>query len=154
MGLGDDPGLEGVGQKDVLVADMGLEDFVEPRPVHGGFENHTGFGIALGQLDEEFRSGMFDTPALKDAAFGVEDAKNAVSLMEVDSDRDWIVVGCGWFVHKAAHPTTSILPASRARSARRSRRNQAFMSADPFPSFSKKLEKEAKRRKATLLECQ
>jgi hypothetical protein len=52
--------------------------------------------------------------------------------MEVDSDRDWIVVGCGWFGHKTAHPTTSILPASRARSARRSRRNQAFMSADPF----------------------
>ena len=80
MGLGDDPGLEGVGQNDVLVADMGLEDFVEPRPVHGGFENHTGFGIALGQLDEEFRGGVLDTPAFKDATFGVEDAKNTVSV--------------------------------------------------------------------------
>ncbi len=33
LGLGDDPGLEGVGQNDVLVADMGLEDFVEPSPI-------------------------------------------------------------------------------------------------------------------------
>jgi hypothetical protein len=52
--------------------------------------------------------------------------------MEVDSDRDWTVVGWCWFGHKTAHPTTSILPHSRARSARRSRRNHAFMSADPF----------------------
>ncbi len=88
-------------------------------------------GGALGQLDEEFRGGVLDTPAFKDTAFGVEDAKNAVSLMEVDSDRDWTVVGCGWFGHKTAHPTISILPASRARYARRSRRNHAFMSADP-----------------------
>ena len=132
LGLGDDPGLEGVGQNDVLFDDMGLEDFVEPGPVHGGFENHTGFGIALGQLDEEFRGGVLDTTALKDAAFGVKDAKNAVSLMEVDSDRDWIVVGCGWFGHKTAHPTTSVLSASRCRYARRSRRNQAFMSSDPI----------------------
>jgi hypothetical protein len=51
--------------------------------------------------------------------------------MEVDSDRDWTVVGWCWFGHKTAHPTTSILPHSRARSARRSRRNHAFMSADP-----------------------
>jgi hypothetical protein len=51
--------------------------------------------------------------------------------MEVDSDRDWTVVGWCWFGHKTAHPTTFILPTSRARSARRSRRNQAFMSADP-----------------------
>ena len=36
------------------------------------------------------------------------------------------------FSHKTAHPITSILPASRARYARRSRRNQAFMSANPF----------------------
>jgi hypothetical protein len=30
------------------------------------------------QLDEELRGGVLDTPAFKDAAFGVEDAKNAV----------------------------------------------------------------------------
>jgi hypothetical protein len=96
LGLGDDAGLEGVGQNDVLVADMGLEDFVEPCPVHGGFENNTGFGIALGQLDEEFWGGVLDTPAFKDAAFGVEDAKNAVSLMEaipIETGQLWDGVG-------------------------------------------------------------
>jgi hypothetical protein len=97
-----------------------------------GSKTTPALGIALSQLDEEFQGGVIDTPAFKDAAFGVEDAKNTVSLMEVDSDRDWIVVGWWWFGHKTAHPTTSILPASRARSARRSRRNQAFMSADSF----------------------
>jgi hypothetical protein len=56
--------------------------------------------------------------------------------MEVDSDRDWIVVGWCWFGHKTAHPTTSILPASRARFARRARRDQAFMSADPASAAS------------------
>jgi hypothetical protein len=46
-----------------------------------GMSHYSGpTGIALGQLDEEFRGGVFDTPALKDAAFGVEDAKNTVSV--------------------------------------------------------------------------
>jgi hypothetical protein len=75
---------------------------------------------------------VLDTPALKDAAFGVEDAKNTVSLMEVDSDRNWIVVRWSWFGHKTTYPTTLILYPSRARSARRTKQNQAFMSADPF----------------------
>jgi hypothetical protein len=43
LGIGHDPGLEDVGQSNVLVADMGLKDFVEPSPMpaapFGGFEN-------------------------------------------------------------------------------------------------------------------
>jgi hypothetical protein len=54
----------------------------------------------------------------------------------VDSDIDRAVVGCGWFVHKATHPTTSILSASRARSARRARQDHAFMSADPYARYN------------------
>jgi hypothetical protein len=61
--------------------------------------------------------------------------------MEVDSNRDWTVVGCGWFGHKTAHPTTSILPHSRARFARKPLWNQAFMSADPNPESSVKIVK-------------
>jgi hypothetical protein len=79
---------------------MGLEDFVEPSPVHGGFENHTGFGIELGQLNEELRCGVLDASAFENAACGVlEDAINAVSLVEVDSDRNRTVVGWCWFGH-------------------------------------------------------
>ena len=33
LGLGDDAGLEGIGQDDVFVCDMGFEQFVEPCPM-------------------------------------------------------------------------------------------------------------------------
>jgi hypothetical protein len=54
------------------------------------------------------------------------------SAMEVDSDRDWIVVEWCWFVHKTTHPTTSISSGAAAQIARGSRRDEAFMSADPL----------------------
>jgi hypothetical protein len=104
----------------------------------GSFENHTGFGIALGQLHKELRCGAHDASAFENAACGVlEDAINAVSLVEVDSDRNRMVVGLRWFGHKTTHPTTSILWASRVRFARESRWDQAFMSADPFYALQK-----------------
>jgi hypothetical protein len=48
-----------------------------------GLTLRLGFGIALGQLDEEFRSGVFDTPAFKDATFGFEDAKTLYRLWKL-----------------------------------------------------------------------
>jgi hypothetical protein len=106
---------------------------VEPPPIHGGFENHTAAGVLLDKVDEELRGGMVDAAMVYDGSVGVDGVKNAVSVVVVDSDIDRAVVGCGWFVvHKATHPTTSILSASRARSACRSRQDHAFMSADPF----------------------
>ena len=59
---------------------MGFEEFVEPRPVHGGFENHAAAGVALDELDEELRGGMVDAPLPEDAVGGIENTKNAVSL--------------------------------------------------------------------------
>jgi len=40
-----------------------------------GSKTTPALGIALSQLDEEFQGGVIDTPALKGAAFGVEDTK-------------------------------------------------------------------------------
>jgi hypothetical protein len=119
----------------------------------------TSLGIALGQLDEEFRGGVFDTPSFKDTAFGGEDAKIAASLtrlclcsagslrpfvslrssMEVDSDGDWIVVGCGWFGHKTAHPTTSISSGAVARFACRSTLAQDFICLTLFLTAASRL---------------
>jgi hypothetical protein len=53
----------------------------------------------------------------------------------IPPDRDLIVLGCGWFGHKTAHPTTSILSGSAAQIARGSRRDQAFMSAHPNSTY-------------------
>jgi hypothetical protein len=77
------------------------------------------------------RSGVVDVTPFKNLVGGVDHAKNTVSLMvEVDSNIDGTVVGWCWFGHKTAHPTTFILPHSRARFVRKHLWNQAFMSAD------------------------
>ena len=134
LGLGDDAGLEGIGQNDVPLGEMGFEELIKPRPVHSGLKNHAAAWMSLDQVNEELWCDVVDTPLLKDAVCGIDRAKNTVSLMEIDSDKDWTVVGCGWFGHKATHPTTSISSASRVQSARRTKQDQAFMSADPSDS--------------------
>ena len=93
LGLGDDACLEGVGQDDVFMRKMRLKEFVEPSPVYGGLENHTAAGMSLDQVNEELWCAVVDAPFFKDAVGGINRAKNTVSLMEVDSDRDWVVVG-------------------------------------------------------------
>lgn len=91
--LGDDAGLEGVSQDDVFMRKMRLKEFVEPSPVHGGLENHTAAGMSLDQVNEELRCAVIDAPLIEDAVCGIDRAENTVSLMEVDSDRDCVVVG-------------------------------------------------------------
>lgn len=91
--------------------------------------------MPLDQVNEELWSDVVDAPLLENAVCGIDRAKNAVSLMEVDSDINCIVVGCGWFGHKTTHPTIFILSASRAQAAYKSSLHQAFMSADPFSFF-------------------
>jgi len=76
-----------------IMRKMRLKEFVEPSPVHGGLENHTAAGMSLDQVNEELRCAVVDAPLIKDAVCGIDRAENTVSLMEVDSDRDCVVVG-------------------------------------------------------------
>ena len=102
LGLGDDVGLEGIGEDDVSLREIGFKESVEPRPVHGVFENHASAGVAFDEVDEELRGAVVDATPLEDAVGGINRAKNAVSLMEVDSDIDWEV---GLFI---GHPSYNI----------------------------------------------
>ena len=107
LGLGDDPGLEGIGEHDVPVRHVGFQKFVEPRPVHSGFENHAAAGVLLDKVDEELQGAMIDVPLPEDAVGGIDDAKNAVSLVEIDSDKGGSVVGWSGLFHRPSileHP--------------------------------------------------
>lgn len=100
LGLGDNAGLEGVGQDDVFWREVGFEEFVEPCPVHSGFENLTATGVALEKIHEELCGAMVDAPLLEDEVSGIDRAKNTVSLMEIDSDKGWTVVGWNSWFHR------------------------------------------------------
>ncbi len=49
--------------------------------------------MSLDQVNEELRCAVIDAPLIEDAVCGIDRAENTVSLMEVDSDRDCVVVG-------------------------------------------------------------
>jgi hypothetical protein len=83
---GSDARLVGIGQDGALVHDVRFKNLVKPVPVHRCLKHRTASRMPLEQMLKSNRNFVIDTPSFPNGVPVIDDAEDAVVLMEVDTD--------------------------------------------------------------------